>query len=299
MAAEASRIGAFRSFWQASLARSFWSVLERWHEQFQIDDDARLVGRSLERECLRSDIAPEIWSDFFRELMSISQPSDTFKAIDNIIAGPHGARFFLPGKNIPWSGDVYHYERLDRLNEQSLRFPVGSDALLENLAHAIETKSCTGRQLERRSLGRSNRPYWITDATMVEEEESNVVRNRLGLRSVDQPGYRLVEISYPLAYLNVRNVQIKAPTVLDAWRDGAKRSWIFTKGAPGSSDPEPGRTIDLSQAPNGGLGPLEAVHAPLIVAPGDGTQFHLRVLRPINEPPPELSLAGLFMNSTI
>lgn len=299
MAAEVKQIGLFRSFWLDSLANSFWFVLERWNEQFDTADDARLVGRSISRECHRSDIAPDIWFDFFRELVSVSRPADAFEAIANILDGPLAQKFFLPGMPIPWSGFVYHYERLDRLNEQSLRFPIGDDRLLENLADSIETGSCGGRQLEGRPLGRPTRPYWVTDDALIRETESDTVRNRLGLRSVNQPGYRLAEIRYPSAYLTAKSVQVKAPTVLDAWQDGARRSWIFTKAAKQSSVPTAGHTIDLSLAPNGGLGPREAVHAPLFVPPGDGFQFDLRVLRPITGAPPELSLVGLFMNGSI
>jgi hypothetical protein len=300
MAAEAKQIETFESFWAGSLVKSFWFVLERWHEQFQIADDTRLIGRSISRECYRNDIAPDVWSDFFRELISISQPSDAFEAIDNILAGPQALRFFLPGKPIPWfiGSLVYHYERLDRLNEQSLGFPIGSDRMLESLAHAIETKLCDGQQLEGWPLGRLNRPYWVTNEAFTAVEESDVVRNKLGLRGINQPGYRLVEIRYSSSYLNSRSIPIKAPTVLDAWKDGARRSWIFTKTGGHSSNAEPGRTIDLSQ-PDGGRGVPEAVHAPLIVRKGEGSWFALRVLRPITEPPPELSLVGLFRNESI
>jgi hypothetical protein len=205
----------------------------------------------------------------------------------------------LPGKPIPWSGDVYHYERIDRLNEQSLRFPIGNDGLLENIATAIEQGLCTGVQLTRQSLGRSNRPYWITNASLAAETQSDIVRDRLGLRSVNQAGYRLVEINYSVAYLVSRNVQIKAPTVLDAWQDGIRRSWIFTKAAGDGQVPQPGRTIDLSKGSDGALGPPEAVHGQLFVAVGDGHQFNLRVLRPTTDAPLEISLVGLLRNNAV
>jgi len=58
----------FESFWQTSLTRRLWFFLDRWHGSFNTADDARLIPRNIERECLRADIEPKVWADFFREL---------------------------------------------------------------------------------------------------------------------------------------------------------------------------------------------------------------------------------------
>jgi len=289
----------FRSFWDTVLNERFWFTLSAWYDSFGMGDDARLVQRSLHRECQRSDIELEKWTEFFRELMSPEAPADPFHAIERVLSGPRKARYFLPGKIIAWFGDVCHYARIDRFNEQSLRFPIGGDTLLGKIADAIEHGSISGSSMEGNSIGVADRPLWITDITLTEEATSDVARNRLGLRSLNQPGNRLVEVRYRAAYLQQKGVQIKAPTVLDAWHDGPRRSWIFTKRPGTASEPEPGRTVAFSGDCRGIPGVIEGVHAPLLVLPTEGSNFALRVLRPTAELPPEQSLAGLLENDLV
>jgi hypothetical protein len=82
------------------------------------------------------------------------------------------------------------------------------------------------------------------------------------------------------------------PRVLDAWRGGCRRSWLFSKRKP-TNELAWGRTIDLASGGDCALGVPEAVHAPIA-----GLELHvkLRVLTATSGPPPELSLYGLHEN---
>lgn len=94
MLAETSRLGGpFETFWDQRLSRTFSFVLRRWYGQFDAADDSRLVGRSIERECVRNDIEETIWHDFFRELIALGQPADAFEAIDKVLSGANAAHF--------------------------------------------------------------------------------------------------------------------------------------------------------------------------------------------------------------
>jgi len=120
-------------------------------------------GCNIDRECLRADIEAEVWADFFRELLprlKVGQ-ADPFELIKEILQGASTRRFLLPGREIIWSGDICHYQRLDRLNEEALGFPVGGERVLDRVAAAIENKTCTGRAMEDSVLGRTDRPLWI------------------------------------------------------------------------------------------------------------------------------------------
>jgi hypothetical protein len=152
--------------------------------------------------------------------------------------------------------------------------------------------------LEGQRLGREDRPYWVTDETLSTEASSDCVRDRLGLRSLVQSGYRLVEVRYKAAYLSMKGIPIKAPTVLDSWQDGPEASWMFTKQPADGGGPAPGRTVDLSD-PCGRPGVPEAVHASIGVAIGEGHQIRLRVLEATVGPPQEMSLVGLLENEQI
>ncbi len=170
--------------------------------------------------------------------------------------------------------------------------------MLQRIAELIQAGKCTGDDIEGKRLGREGRPFWITDDALSGETSSDRVRDRLGLRSLVQSGYRLVEVRYSAAYLAEKGVPIKAPTVLDAWQDGPEGSWIFTKKSEEGGGPTPGRTVDISEA-YGKLGVPEAVHASVGVSIGEGRQIGLRVLDATTGPPQEMSLVGLLRNQEI
>jgi hypothetical protein len=256
------------------------------------------VRRNVDRECARRDIDPDVWAEFFFELVSHRDEPDSYAAIRQTLNGPRKGKFFLAGKAIPWSGDVFHYERIDRFVVHSLNLPIAGDQTLERIASLIEDGICTGDALHDKTLGRPDRPNWVTDDELSAEPESDRVRDRLGLRSLNRAGYRLVEIRYREAYLAQKKIEIRAPTVLDSWQDGAKQSWIFTKRPEEGNGPESGRTIDISET-DGKPGAVEAVHGSVIVKKGEGPQIRIRVLHATTRAPDELSLWGLLRNRVV
>jgi hypothetical protein len=252
----------------------------------------------VDRECNRHDIDPDVWAEFFLELVSQRTAPDAYSAIHQILQGPQKAKFLLPGRPITWSGEICHYEPIDRFILHSLNLVIGGERTLERIGSLIEDGRCGGDALEGRRLGRADRPYWVTNDALRAEPESDRVRDRLGLRSLSRAGYRLVEIRYRYSYLAEKGIEIQAPTVLDSWQDDPKRSWLFAKRPEADGGPEAGRTVDISST-DGSAGAPEAVHKWIGVEKGDGFKISLRILKATTGPPNELSLVGLLRNQVI
>jgi hypothetical protein len=288
----------FGRYWEDSLSGRLWFTLEQWYKAF-VSDEALLIRRSIDRECARYDIVANVWDRFLTDIVSYRKmPADPYELIEGILSGPNRSEYLLPGKPVVWSGEVCHYERLDRFIEHGLRLPIAGDEVIERIANLIQAGRCTGEDLEGARLGRTDKPYWVTDDALGGETESDQVCNRLGLRSLNQAGHRLVEIRYSAAYLENRRIEVKAPTVLDSWQDGLQCSWIFTKRPEQGAGPTSGRTVDISDG-EGKTGMVEAVHSAIGVLPTEGLRIRLRVLRPTTGAPPELSLVGLLESMLI
>jgi len=293
------------SFWEKVLSRKLTNLLEKWDGSFDTQDDARLVRKSMLRECAGDDIQPDIWAQFLKDLLYQDDPASyPFEVIDRILKIPSDAApedlsadgYTAPGFNIapPTNGNVCHYMRLDRFIERTTGMPLGGDRTVEIYANEIRSGRVTENTLEGRFLGTGHFPVWVTDDSLSHETASDVVRNRLALRSLHSPGHRLIELKYDAALL-VNG--IRAPTVLDAWRGGSRQSWIFTKRKQGEiNGPAWGYTIDLDTCH---IGAPEAVHAPLRVSKEASRNIKLRVLEPTSSSPPELSLFGLLESTYI
>jgi hypothetical protein len=194
----------------------------------------------------------------------------------------------------PPSGDVCHYMRLDRFIERVTGFALGGDRTVEIFANEVSAGRVSENMFQDRFLGVDHFPVWVTDDSLSHETTSDVVRNRLALRSLHAPGHRLIELKYDADLLDNR---IHAPTVLDAWLGGSRQSWVFTKRKPSETNgPAWGYTINLDTCR---IGAPEAVHAPLRVSKEASRNIKLRVLEPTSASPPELSLFALLESTYI
>lgn len=284
----------FNEYWTAKLSVNIWAALDRWYQRFKTSDTGPLIQLTLDRECERGDISPEIWSAFLKELL-INVQEDSFVSVNAVLAADfQHKRYFLPGLPVkPKAPSLFRYTPLDRLNEQALGLPIGGEVTLGRLSDLIKSGRCTGRHMIGGSVGDSRYPVWITDDSCAAESSGDCVRNKLGLRHIYRDGQILAEVRYPIAVLQRKGIDIKAPTALDAWRYGVEGSWVFRKLKHQSGGPEWGNTVNLSSGGSGQKGVPEAVHESFVVEPTEGDDLTLRVLEPITGPPPEMSLYAM------
>jgi hypothetical protein len=187
-------LGPLSDYWENVVALRLRGQLQKWETSFDSWDDARLIRKSMLRECGCQDINRDVWADFLKNLLYQDVTKYPFEAIDTLLTDDKTrSYYFLPGFKVepPSDGRLFHYVRLDRFNEQSLGFTFRGDQGLGSLTSEISRP-----ELPIQKLGLEGLPVWVTDGSLSSETRSDTARNRLGLRSLHKADLSIVEVEY-------------------------------------------------------------------------------------------------------